>query len=1508
MRLEAPRSWGAEPDLDLEAYGGADIVLYRVPEPLEFLRQQRNLHRIQVAGRPHANEGLANALGYVWDSWYKKSRLAWQRLFSAEARSKAVQEVPELKQAPAHSYRTEFRQPPPFEFMEGLQRVAAFRYPLLDAKPIAPPADVRLQGSSSEFLSPRSGDIQIPLGKLAPGLYLVEAYIGRHRATTVVFVSDTVAVTKLSGHQLLVWTAQRDSGAAVAGAKLLVSDGLGVLDSGQTDGRGLWVGERQSPERSYVMGQDAAGGVFVSENFYYDSEIYATKLYAFTDRPLYRPGDRVRVKLMGRTFEDARRSKPLVAGDLTLTVLDPSGTPVTAVNMQVAPDAGGDTEFELPGDAIPGGYSLRMSYQGALYGAAFRVAQYAKPHFEIDIVADQRHYQTGEAVKGRVRLAYPGGKPVAGAGIELSLRSQALSLSGDASPSLDPSRPSGLFPHKLAETKLTSDEGGEARFELPAAPEPSRYILTVRAQDQGSYRVSATQEYVIQPASQAYALVAPRQFSAPAERVGFRLRPLNQAAGQAVRWEALRLEDQTRQGGDLQGDGFELAFERAGSYTLRVLGADGASLGTASHWVTGAELKSPPGAVQILLDKEEYRPGDTAQVVINFPVPVTDALLTLERDRVEQFGLLTQPGAWLRLTREDDQRWRAEIPLKDAQAPNMTLSVAYVRGGEYIIQNKGLRVLIPRIQVSFAPDKPSYAPGERVQVEVSTRLDGQPRSAHVTVGVVDEAVYVLQPEIAPDIGDFFYHLRRNQVRTGSSLNFHSYDKALPAEESAPTPAQANRLLKMLERPRRDAIDTAFWAPDLVTGPDGKARFSFTMPDSLTRWRITGRAMSEAGGVGQGLAYLTSAKDFYLKWTGPSQFRQGDQPLVSLVAFNEGKDSWPATLVASGPGLDLRQDLELRPGANYLRFPLRTDAAGTVSTRLEVAGQIQDRLDSPFDAQPEGWLNQESLTLDLGQARTPVSLPAGAIHPRLTLAGSSGEHFLRIADSLVDYPYGCVEQSASRLLPLTQVYRHLQVLDPGAKSAVRLRDRIAHHRLRLARMAGPEARFGWWGNQTENDPFLTAYAYFADYQALKALGIQPRPGHWDKLLEVYRDSADALPLLHRVLTLWLARDMGLPVKTLVDGAIDQAIGAQAEADQEPPAADASLVLEAGDAGPGQDLALVLLRNLAQGSAGHAGAKALATLAEAARKRLEQQASPLAQAGLFATRPTRGGASDPAGRILARVGPQTPTIDRALTLLLVERGLTELEPVGDLQPGSGWQRQAGAAGGAVWHWQGPGAPLIDLGAAPAKPRPVRLTYERFGPGAPTLPLTLERRLYHLRPASAEEIAAAAAAHQADAELSAELADQVDSEEPSSFQTLFMASRLPEPWQVQIGELYLDELRLVPPEGSAHSFGVVDVPLPAGADVETTTWGIGVAGLSDETDLPEAPSELAEARFAPGQLYYSVPLELLEAPTLVRHLLRFGQAGDLTLPPARYLRMYQPSDQALESGGLVRQIQVH
>ncbi|MGT2489548.1 hypothetical protein ACU4GD_00755 [Cupriavidus basilensis] len=96
---------------------------------------------------------------------------------------------------------------------------------------------------------------------------------------------------------------------------------------------------------------------------------------------------------------------------------------------------------------------------------------------------------------------------------------------------------------------------------------------------------------------------------------------------------------------------------------------------------------------------------------------------------------------------------------------------------------------------------------------MTSAFDGKPVPANITVSVVDEMVYVLQPEIAPSIVDFFYHPRRNSVRTTSSLSFIGYDLAVSAQPGAGGPEQGRyneRGVKVLERPRRDEKDTAAW--------------------------------------------------------------------------------------------------------------------------------------------------------------------------------------------------------------------------------------------------------------------------------------------------------------------------------------------------------------------------------------------------------------------------------------------------------------------------------------------------------------------------------------------------------------------------------------------------------------------------------------------------------------------------------------------------------------------------
>ena len=133
-----------------------------------------------------------------------------------------------------------------------------------------------------------------------------------------------------------------------------------------------------------------------------------------------------------------------------------------------------------------------------------------------------------------------------------------------------------------------------------------------------------------------------------------------------------------------------------------------------------------------------------------------------------------------------------------------------------------------------------------------------------------------------------------------------------------------------------------------------------------------------------------------------------------------------------------------------------------------------------------------------------------------------------------YPYGGVEQTASRLLPLSIAY-------PTLASNPRIRDRLRlimqNSRLRLVQMAGPSASFTWWGMDGEPDAFLTAYAYYADWHASKALDLSLPPEHWQRVLEVYAKQAKNTPLLQRALILSFAKQMQLPVNTLLSGLID-----------------------------------------------------------------------------------------------------------------------------------------------------------------------------------------------------------------------------------------------------------------------------------------------------------------------------------------------------------------------------------
>jgi uncharacterized protein YfaS (alpha-2-macroglobulin family) len=1544
VRLDGP---GSDADVDADA----DILVYRVPDPLEFLKSQRNLHRIEIAAQPRP-EGLANALGYVWDSWYKKSRLAWQRVFSSRARTQAVAALPALKQAPPHSYQTEFRQDPQIQPMPGFELVDRFRYPIWDAKPIQQDPAVKMEGSSSEFTGPKPGDVKIPLGQLAPGLYLVEAAIGGHRAVAPVFVSDVIAVAKASAEQMLVWTADRKTGQPRGQARVLFSDGVGVMQEGETDARGLLTIPRKVPERSYLIGQDQQGGVFVSENFYYDSEIEGDKLYAFTDRPLYQPGDTVHVKLVGRTFRDALQSVPLAAGTVDLTVLDPNGTPVARLALQVAPEQGGQADFRLPREAVAGGYTLNLRYQGAAYMGAFRVAAYAKPHFDVDIATREQDYKTGQPIHVRVQLRYPTGEPVRGAKVEMNLRSQALNLLGGEGYANYYTGAQVHFPVKLSQESRVADGDGAVEFDLPAAKEPSHYLLRVACADRSAYRVAAVKEFIVESGRKLYQLSAAAHVSQPGAAIDFTAAPLAgtlAVPGQAVSWEALRLEDQTRTSGAVQDGRFQVTFAQAGAYTVLAKDAGGETVGQTEHWVSGDGAKLAAGGLRIDLDKDGYRVGETAHALISFREPVDNALVTLERDAVQGAALLAQGADWASLSRIGPAQWRADIPIRPGYAPNRVFSVLYVKDGRYRFQNKGIKVRIPAVELAFTPDKAVYQPGEEVRVAVQARLDGQPVSSRLTVGVVDEAVYGLQPEIAPNIREFFQHLRRNQVRTASSLNFHAYDMALPVELSAPPPpSYSNRPLKMLERPRREAIDTALWLPDLTTDAEGKASFTFKMPQSLTRWRITGRAWTESGAFGQGVGQLVSAKDIYLKWTGPSSFVAGEKPVITLVGYNRAANSQTAIFTAAGDGVSLTREVELQPGANYLELPYEARAGGTLTTALTVGGQVRDALDTPIEVVPKGWETRYQQPVELKPEGVAVELPVGASNLRIAPAEKGWQHFWRVAESLTDYPYGCAEQNASRLIPLSLAYAQLKPLslDPAAQRVTAdLRDEIANARLRLVKMAGPDSAFGWWGDQSKDNLLLTAYAYYADWQALQALDIAVPPANWLNLLDVYKQQSSGEDALTQAAALWLAQAMGLPVKTQTRALVrrlahpgeDQSAGepagllvhvlygdeseAESEAEAEPSAAPE----------PSRDAQLALLLLDTLGDVGAYDPAARKRVDAFVRANEETADDPLERAALMLDAARKGQPPDDGevADLLAEVGPATPTLERSLVLLVARKAAgpqsLAAKPL-DFTASPAFEPAESRFGLPAWKLaasQKPASGPVTIRLSAPRPSSVFLSYELHETEAPNplAAIQVARKLYKLELQPPE--------------LKQESEEDGQDEEAAG--PVYAATPVPPGAEIDATALYLDAV--VIDGGGETRYGAVDIPLPSGAEVEAAPWGMKISGLDavgedseggpDEPDGQEEQSqsrdqaqepapapnlgpaqaaEPAQAKPQPLELEnteyqalphrYTVPVEALDGKARFLHLLRFSLRGEFDLGRARYFEMYHPGRQALQA----------
>src|SRR6185295_14837051 len=85
-------------------------------------------------------------------------------------------------------------------------------------------------------------------------------------------------------------------------------------------------------------------------------------------------------------------------------------------------------------------------------------------------------------------------------------------------------------------------------------------------------------------------------------------------------------------------------------------------------------------------------------------------------------------------------------------------------------------------------------------------------------------------------------------------------------------------------------DTAGFFPTLITDGEGRAKASVVLPDNLTAWRATARAMTKDAHVGMSLGKVRAKKPLIVRVALPSGVVEGDRGKGALLVQNlTGKD-------------------------------------------------------------------------------------------------------------------------------------------------------------------------------------------------------------------------------------------------------------------------------------------------------------------------------------------------------------------------------------------------------------------------------------------------------------------------------------------------------------------------------------------------------------------------------------------------------------------------------------------
>ncbi|MBQ9539484.1 MAG: hypothetical protein IJU95_09455, partial [Treponema sp.] len=621
------------------------------------------------------------------------------------------------------------------------------------------------------------------------------------------------------------------------------------------------------------------------------------------------------------------------------------------------------------------------------------------------------------------------------------------------------------------------------------------------------------------------------------------IQEMNDRGVVSTRWERNLVTEEERElsfPSSAKPANFSVKPKEGGVYKIRLSATDGKGnsvVSERSFYVISSDWYyrgNNADSIGLRADKEEYNVGDTASILLESPLEKGKYLLCVERE-----NLITH-----KIISIDSPVSEVKIPIEESYVPVVYVSLSSFSesGGKtgaeelthsvFGVTSLNVSTKSRAIDVEIRADQKSYEPGGKVTLTLRATKDGKPvPNARIALQAVDRGVLDLIGYHVENPLDRFYArwLFNNGISGGDSRSLLMAQEEVTEEAEAEMAMATNGTRMMYKsaamadgaymeeamdedaggnssgmKVRKNFASTAYYNASIVTGKDGKATVAFTLPDSLTAYRLTAVAVS-SDRFGLAEDEISVATPLSARSVLPRVLRLDDEGEAGLTISNlKSSASTVNVTLEVLEGLDAMD--EVQDPSSVQKLPGKASVKGKNTKKLKVPAGTTKPLMFSIQAEKQGWITlvftltgndiNEKIVLPIeiekpyiyetvttvgsvadgeDTARELIVLPADAEDGRGSLyvqLDPTRLGVLREAVSYVfHYPYGCLEQRSAATLPLVAFGDYIKLF--GLESEVVHPKGVAEGEIRSwADYQRSDGGFPYWPGGTESSPYVS----------------------------------------------------------------------------------------------------------------------------------------------------------------------------------------------------------------------------------------------------------------------------------------------------------------------------------------------------------------------------------------------------------------------------------------------------